>query len=188
MNLRYVSNIPRLVAAWTYMRYLWKRYMKWSRRLVMDVHYDSDIPFWRYATILYQNVWAHLQESMESNSGNQILNNHASENLWICLLQFQTRNSKTLDIQVSYLNNQISSNSNVSFLGLKIDNFLTWKDHIDTLVAKLNRSCFAIRSVKSILSLETLKIVYYSYVHSILNYGIIFWGNSSYSIRIFRIQ
>jgi hypothetical protein len=105
-----------------------------------------------------------------------------------CLLQFETRNSKTLDIQVSYLNNQISSNSDVSFLGLKIDTFLTWKDHIDTLVAKLNRSCFAIRSAKSILSLKTVKVVYYSYVHSILNYEIIFWGNSSYSKQIFRIQ
>jgi hypothetical protein len=60
---------------------------------------------------------------------------------------------------------------NVPFLGLKIDNFLTWKDYIDVLIDKLNRSCFAIRSVKSILSLETLKMVYYSYVHSILNYG-----------------
>jgi hypothetical protein len=47
-----------------------------------------------------------------------------------CFLQFQTKNSKILDIQVSYFNNQISSNINVSFLGLKIDNFLTWKDYI----------------------------------------------------------
>jgi hypothetical protein len=55
-------------------------------------------------------------------------------------------------------------------------------------VIKLNRSCFAIRSVKCILSLETLKMVYYLYVHSILKYGIIFWSNSSHSIRVFRIQ
>jgi hypothetical protein len=89
-------------------------------------------------------------------------------------LPFQTKNSKTLDIQVSYLNNQISSNSNVSFLGLKIDHFLTWKDHIDTLVVKLDKPCSAIRSVKSILSLDALNVVCYSYVHSILNYGIIF--------------
>jgi predicted membrane protein len=73
-------------------------------------------------------------------------------------------------------------------LGLKTDNFLTWKDNIDELVIKINRSCFAIRSVKSILPLETLRTVYYSYVHAILNYGIIFWGNSSHSIRVSRIQ
>jgi hypothetical protein len=83
--------------------------------------------------------------------------------------QFQTKNSKMLDIQVSYRNNQISSNTNVSFLGPKINNFLTRKNYIDLLIDKLNRSCFAVRSVKSILSLETLKMVYYSYVHSILN-------------------
>jgi hypothetical protein len=93
-----------------------------------------------------------------------------------------------LDIQVSYLNNQISNNFNASFLGLKIDNYLTWEDHVDELVVKLNRSCFAIWLVKSILSLETLKTVYNSYVHSILNYGIIFSGNSSHSTRAFRIQ
>jgi hypothetical protein len=55
-----------------------------------------------------------------------------------CFLQFQTKNSKMLDIQVSY-----SNNSNVSFLGLKID-LLTWKDHVDAVMTKLNRSCFAI--------------------------------------------
>jgi hypothetical protein len=103
-------------------------------------------------------------------------------------LQFQTKNIKLLDIQVSYWNNQISGNTKVSFLGVKSYNFLTWKDYIDVLIDKLNRSCFAIRSVKSILSLETIKIVYYSYVHSILNHGIIFWGNSSYSVKVFRIQ
>jgi hypothetical protein len=93
-----------------------------------------------------------------------------------------------LDIQVIHWNNQISSNTNVSFLELKINNFLTWKDYIDVLIDKLNRSCFAIWSVKSLFSVETLKMVYYSYVHSILNYGIIFWSNSSYSVIVFRIQ
>jgi hypothetical protein len=93
-----------------------------------------------------------------------------------------------LHIQVSYSNIQISNNSDVSFLGLKTDNLLTWKDHIDAFVVKLNRSCFAIQSVKSILYLETLKMVYYSYVHSILNYEIIFWGKSLHIIRVFRIQ
>jgi hypothetical protein len=64
MNLRYVSNIPRLAAACTRMRYLWNRYAKLSRCLVMDVYSDSDIPaFWRYATkscILYTNAFSVL--------------------------------------------------------------------------------------------------------------------------------
>ena len=38
------------------------------------------------------------------------------------------------------------------------------------------------------MSLDALKSVYHSYFHSLLSYGIIFWGNSSYSLHIFRLQ
>jgi hypothetical protein len=38
------------------------------------------------------------------------------------------------------------------------------------------------------LTQDTLKIVYYSYFHSIMTYSLIFWGNSSRSINIFRLQ
>ena len=36
--------------------------------------------------------------------------------------------------------------------------------------------------------LNTLKMVYHSYSHSVIHYGIIFWGNSSYSNSIFKPQ
>ena len=42
--------------------------------------------------------------------------------------------------------------------------------------------------MKPILTLNNLKTIYYSYVHSIISYGIIFWGNSSHSSIIFKIQ
>jgi hypothetical protein len=38
------------------------------------------------------------------------------------------------------------------------------------------------------MSQETLKMVYYAYSHSTVNYGLIFWGNSSHSVNIFKIQ
>ena len=40
----------------------------------------------------------------------------------------------------------------------------------------------------TILSQDTLRTIYISYFHSILWYGIIFWGNSPYSSNIFKIQ
>ena len=33
-----------------------------------------------------------------------------------------------------------------------------------------------------------MKMIYYSYVHSVISYGIIFWGNSHLSDSIFKIQ
>jgi len=38
------------------------------------------------------------------------------------------------------------------------------------------------------MSQDTLRIIYFSYFHSILLYGIILWGNSAYSPNIFKIQ
>jgi hypothetical protein len=91
-----------------------------------------------------------------------------------------TKTSKSLNIQDNFLNGQIPSTSDISFLGLKINKVLTWENYIEVFIDKLNRFCFAIRLVKSILPLETLKMMYsyFSYVHSILTYGIIFLGNS----------
>ena len=44
------------------------------------------------------------------------------------------------------------------------------------------------RVVQSFLSLDSMKLIYYSYLHSILTYGIIFWGNTPHSNVIFRMQ
>jgi hypothetical protein len=38
------------------------------------------------------------------------------------------------------------------------------------------------------MSQETLKMVYYAYFYPIVNCGLIFWGNSSHSVKFFKIQ
>jgi hypothetical protein len=38
------------------------------------------------------------------------------------------------------------------------------------------------------MSLESLLMTYYVYAHSIMSYGIVFWGNSSHSDQIFKIK
>jgi len=53
---------------------------------------------------------------------------------------------------------------------------------------KLNSACFASRTVKFLLSKDALKMLYFSYIHSIISYGVTFCSNSTYSIKMFRIQ
>jgi hypothetical protein len=67
------------------------------------------------------------------------------------------------------------------------DSSLSWKKHIDSLTPKLNKSCFVIGAIKLFLSLESLKMIYFSYVHSIITYGIISWGNPSHTNNLFNI-
>jgi hypothetical protein len=53
---------------------------------------------------------------------------------------------------------------------------------------KLSSACFAIRSLKPLLTLDDLKIVYFAYVHSIITYGIAFCGNATNSKNVFIVQ
>jgi hypothetical protein len=85
-------------------------------------------------------------------------------------------------------NKKIANVCNTKFLGLTLDNTLCWRTHIDTIVPKLSSASFALRVVKPFLSQDSLKLVYYSYFHSIMTYIVIFWGNLHYSKIIFRLQ
>jgi hypothetical protein len=38
------------------------------------------------------------------------------------------------------------------------------------------------------LNPDTLRVVYFVYLHSVLQYGIIFWGNSARVHEVFKLQ
>ena len=52
----------------------------------------------------------------------------------------------------------------------------------------MSAACYALRYVNYSLSMETLKIIYFAHIHTIMNYGVIFWGNSSYAKKVFIFQ
>ena len=91
-------------------------------------------------------------------------------------------------MKLNYRRNYVKSLSNTKFWGLIIDDSLSWKAHIDQMMSKLNTEFFVILTIQAIMSPETLKMVYFAYIHSIMSYGIIFWGNQPYSDKIFKIQ
>jgi hypothetical protein len=103
-------------------------------------------------------------------------------------MNFKTRNTPFMNPTITDNHNTIINMSMIKFLGLTIENNLCWRTHLDLLLLKLNKVYFMIRTIKSYMSQEVLLMVYHAYFHSILRYGIIFWGNSPYSIDIFRLQ
>jgi hypothetical protein len=49
-------------------------------------------------------------------------------------------------------------------------------------------ACYVLRTIKHILPHDTLLVIYFGYTHSIIRYGIIFWGSSSYAKKLFILQ
>jgi len=91
-------------------------------------------------------------------------------------------------MQIISSNTIITNINSTRFLVLIIDSSLLWKDHIIELKSELNKACYAIRAIKPFMSLDAMEMIYYSYVQSVMSYGVTFWGNSHLSGNIFKVQ
>jgi len=61
-------------------------------------------------------------------------------------------------------------------------------EYTEEMIPKLSKACYATRSMVHISKINTLNSIYYAYFHCIIKYGIILWGNSSNSGRMFTLQ
>ena len=62
------------------------------------------------------------------------------------------------------------SNS-IKYLGVKIDENLYWKDHIDDIATKLNRANTILFKMRNYVNFVTLKSIYSAIVDSQINYA-----------------
>ena len=85
-------------------------------------------------------------------------------------------------------NTPINRDHSVRFLGLNIDQQLTWNIHINKLKSKIASSMFILNRVKKQLPHDALKSIYLTLVHSHLMYGITAWGNSSTTNKLYLLQ
>ena len=56
-------------------------------------------------------------------------------------IQFTNKNIGNSDIQIKIENKYIATVNEIKFLGLIIDNKLSWKGHIDHIIPKLSSAC-----------------------------------------------
>ena len=74
------------------------------------------------------------------------------------------------------------------FLGITVDSKLQWGPHISALSSRLSSAAFAVKKIRQITNVETARLVYFSYFHSIMAYGILLWGSAAELESIFVIQ
>ena len=64
------------------------------------------------------------------------------------------------------------------FLGIYIDETLSWKYHIEKVCSKLSRANYIMNKIKKILLKSSLRTLYSTLIQSHINYGLIIWGSS----------
>ncbi|XP_065651287.1 uncharacterized protein LOC136079476 [Hydra vulgaris] len=83
------------------------------------------------------------------------------------------------DMPQIYIDNiQIKQSKVILFLGVFIDENLTWKNHIETLRNKVSKNIGVLHKARSFVNRHALIQLYYSLIQCHLNYSNIAWGSA----------
>ena len=76
-------------------------------------------------------------------------------------------------------NSSIKRENAIKFLGVIIDENLTWTNHISTIENKISKNIGILYKAKFLLNQTCLKHIYFAFIHSYLNYANIAWASTS---------
>ena len=89
---------------------------------------------------------------------------------------------ETLPGNIDFDDTPLEEVTSIKFLGLYVDNKLTWKYHINTICKTMSRNIGVINKLKLYLLSSILVMLYSSLILPYLNYGILVWGNTHQSL------
>ena len=101
---------------------------------------------------------------------------------------FHPSNKKLPQLNIKIAQVNIEQVSTFNFLGITLDNHLTWKPHINSLSIKVSKNCGILHALKKFVPQHVLKLLYNSLVMSHLTYGISSWGYGNNMDRLSKIQ
>jgi len=93
------------------------------------------------------------------------------------LLTSQKHNPASFKVIIN--NHNISPEDNLKYLGVLLDNKLSWKPHVQKVKTQLSRACGILSKLKHYTTPPVLKVVYNSLIHPYLNYSNLNWGRAS---------
>lgn len=70
----------------------------------------------------------------------------------------------------------------IKYLGVMIDETFNWKEHIRYVTGKIRKLIYKFYELRNILAFSSLKMVYFALIESVINYGIVVWGNAGTTI------
>ena len=95
----------------------------------------------------------------------------------VCILFSRTCHDFNLNL---WLGNEIIPQAKCTkFLGMWIDQSLSWSDHIVKTILKLKSRTNLLYVGKKFLTQHALQVLYFAQIHSVMTYGIVMWGSQA---------
>ena len=100
------------------------------------------------------------------------------------LILFKPKMKKLdFDLKLRLNSKRICPTKSVQYQGIKIDEKLTWTDHINDIAIKLNRANAMLFKVREFVNTKILKSIYYAIFDCHLNYANTVWSQNRNSIN-----
>ncbi len=106
---------------------------------------------------------------------------------WLCATKLSLKVSKTYYIvfapqpskdhlKLEIKGQQIERKTYGKFLGIYVDETVSWKEHCNNCKLKLSSALCMLKVAKKVLPLTTVKILNYSLLYPHLIYSVLLWG------------
>ena len=164
-----------------------------------DIHRSSDLfGFLNYAddTTLFGTLssFKNVENSTSKSINDQLIRvndwlnlNKLSLNISKSKFMIFFKHKKRFTVPNLEINNiNIENVSSFNFLGIEINQHLTWSNHTNKIATKISKTIGVLNSLKSFIPHYILKSIYHTLIYSHLIYGILIWGGDTQ--RLFRLQ
>ena len=84
-------------------------------------------------------------------------------------------------------NNNIERKSSIKFFAVMLDKHISWIDYVRTVENKIAKNIGLLYHIGQFLNEDSFKTVYFSYIHSYLNYANIAWASMQYATKLKRV-
>jgi len=88
----------------------------------------------------------------------------------------RSQNNQNLAIKIDDC--PIETLDKTTFLGVKINRHLDWKDHIQHINGKIAKSTGILKKLSKVFNQQTLRMLYFSLIYPYLTYCNMIWGNA----------
>ena len=97
------------------------------------------------------------------------------------------KNINNIPNSIDFLNQKINRVSSIKFLGVTLDESLSFHQHINEVCNKLKSLFHVFYSIRGFLSKDNIKTIYYALIYSRIKYGIVVYGQAN-ATKMIKIQ
>ena len=91
------------------------------------------------------------------------------------------------DLKIKIDGKKVVPSKFVKYLGIYLDNFLSWRQQEQDMRSRLNRAAGMLCKIRHYVNFDTLKMIYHGIFSSILTYGSLIWGQHNRIVNRLQI-